>query len=146
MVTGAVVSVSSWPMIEAKRPSVVVRTGDRDDVDVVFAGSWLRIEAKGPNVLVVPGESESAEAGAFDLYSGEPVVLEEKEVAGVDSRDVGSELSGVAGSGELSGDEGHLGLKEEVSGVVGSTSAATALKVGCFGVVGEPSTTSIPPM
>ena len=49
-------------------------------------------------------------------------VLEEKEVAGVESHEAGGELCGVDGSAELVGDEGQAGLKEGVIGVVGSVS------------------------
>jgi len=138
-------SAGSWPRIEAKGPSVVMATGDREGVVVVSVRSWPTIEAKGPNVVVVPGESESAEAGSFDLYSGELVVLEEKEVAGVENDEVGSELPGILGSGELSRDDGQRGLKLVVIGVVGSSSCS-ALKVDCLGVVGESSMTSSPPI
>jgi len=64
------------------------------------------------------GDGEGTVAGVLDLHSGEQVVLEEKEVAGVESKEVGSEPSGVDGSGELIGDDGQRGLKEVVIGVV----------------------------
>jgi len=91
------------------------------------------------------GDGERTVAGVLDLHCGELVVLEENEVAGVESKEAGSELSGVDGSGELVGDEGQAGLKVVVIGVVGSCSCSV-LNAGCFGVVGEWRTVSKPPM
>ena len=67
------------------------------------------------------GDGEGTVAGVLGLHSGELVVLEENEVAGVESKEAGGEVCGVDGSGELVGDDGQRGLKEVAIGVVGSS-------------------------
>jgi hypothetical protein len=135
------------------------------------AGEWPRIEAKGPSGLVVvvglaggEGEGDSDGQGGeaclatLGLASSELEVHEEKEVAGVESKEPGGELSGVEGEAELAETEERTGveggtefaaseekLKVVAIGVIGSSSRS-ASNVCALGVVGEASTTSNPPM